>query len=201
MGYTIILNSFSLFPSSILLDERKPFHWAYDFIFDRLRMVRREMVIQQYKARQTIRLLEPMVMFLAYSRYRLCEEPIEKFDPKICNQHLQECLNMVLCCYKELDNDDQQEKKDSQEKRTLREIERRCFIEALYQIFNLGTPEALVRGLTLPSEVREDAVFRLAFGICMNYHQGNLYRVIVGLPKLPHIICAVAVAKLQTIRR
>lgn len=183
---------------SILLDDRKPFHWAYDFIFDRLRMVRREMVIQQYKARQTIRLLEPMVMFLAYSRYRLCEEPIEKFDPKICNQHLQECLNMVLCCYKEVD--DEQEKND-REKRTLRENERRCFIEALYQIFNLGTPEALVRGLTLPTEVREDGIFKLAFDICMNYHQGNLYRVIMGLPKLPHIICAVASAKLQTIRR
>lgn len=164
-------------------------------------MVRREMVIQQYEARQTVRLLEPMVMFLAYSRYRLCEEPIEKFDPKICNQHLQECLNMVLCCYKELDDDDQQKINDEKEKRTLREIERRCFIEALYQIFNLGTPEALVRGLTLPSEVRENAIFRLAFGICMNYHQGNLYRVIMGLPKLPHIICAVAAAKLQMIRR
>lgn len=137
-------------------------------------------------------------MFLAYSRYRLCEEPIEKFDPKICNQHLQECLNMVLCCYKEVD--DEQEKND-REKRTLRETERRCFIEALYQIFNLGTSEALVRGLTLPTEVREDGIFKLAFDICMNYHQGNLYRVIMGLPKLPHIICAVATAKLPTLRR
>ncbi|EDW69341.1 SAC3 domain-containing protein 1 [Drosophila virilis] len=179
----------------ILMDERKPYHLAYDFIFDRLRMVRREIVIQQFNARQTIRLLEPMIMFLAYSRYRLCTEPIEKFDPKICNQHLQECLNMVLSCYNELDDAVQKDQP------TIRDAERRCFIESLYQIFNLGTPEALVRGLTLPAQVRKDEIFKLAFSICMNYHQGNLYRVIKGLPQLPHILCAVAAAKLQTIRR
>lgn len=158
-------------------------------------MVRREIVIQQFDARQTIRLLEPMIMFLAYSRYRLCAEPIEKFDPKICNQHLQECLNMVLSCYNELDDE------VLKDQPTIRDAKRRCFIESLYQIFNLGTPEALVRGLTLPAQVREDGIFKLAFSICMNYHQGNLYRVIKGLPQLPHIICAVAAAKLQTIRR
>ncbi|EDV96372.1 germinal-center associated nuclear protein [Drosophila grimshawi] len=184
--------------NDILLDERKPFHFAYDFIFDRLRMVRREIVIQQFEARQTIRLLEPMIMFLAYSRYRLCGEPIEKFDTKICNQHLQECLNMVLCCYNELDEDGQMEE---EQKWTIREAERRCFIEALYQVFNLGTSEALVRGLTLPAAVRNDKLFKLSFGICLNYHRGNLYRVMQGLPQLPHIICAVAAAKLQTIRR
>ncbi|KAL7734051.1 hypothetical protein ACLKA6_011736 [Drosophila palustris] len=182
----------------ILLDERKPYHLAYDFIFDRLRMVRREIVIQQYDARQTIRLLEPMIMFLAYSRYRLCAEPIDKFDPKICNQHLQECLNMTLCYYKELD--DEQEKQNNVNS-TIRDFQRRCFIEALYQVFNLGTSEALVRGLTLPVEVRKDKIFKLAFDICMNYHQGNLYRVIIGLPQLPHILCAVAASKLQMIRR
>ncbi|KAH8371307.1 hypothetical protein KR093_006847 [Drosophila rubida] len=180
----------------ILLDVRKPFHWVYDFIFDRLRMVRREIVIQQFQARQTIKLLEPTIMFLAYSRYRLCTEPIERFDPKICNQHLQECLNMTLCCYKELDDDCSDHKAS-----TLQDVERRCFIESLYQLFNLGTPEALVRGLTLPAKVRENAIFSMTFDICMNYHRGNLYRVLVGLPQLPHILCAVAAYKLQMIRR
>ncbi|EDW18676.1 germinal-center associated nuclear protein [Drosophila mojavensis] len=182
----------------IFMDERKPYHFVYDFIFDRLRSVRREIVIQQYNPRQTIRLIEPMILFMAYSRYRLCEDPIDKFDPKICNQHLQECLNVVLCCYDELDEEAQSA---NEKKPTIREAERRYFIEALYQIFNLGTPEALVRGLMLPVQVRENEIFKLAFNICLNYHQGNLYRVIKGLPKLPHIICAVAGAKLQTIRR
>ncbi|KAH8379835.1 hypothetical protein KR009_007500 [Drosophila setifemur] len=179
----------------IMSDNRRPYHMVYDFIFDRLRAVRREIVIQMYDARQTIRLLEPIVMFLAYSRYLLCEESIEKFDPKICNQHLQECLTGVLCCYEELDK--QVAFKDS----TLRELERRCFIECLYQVFNLGSSESFTRALTLPDYVRKDPTFELCFGICLAYHQGNLYNVLMGLPKLPHILCAVASIKLQAMRR
>ncbi|XP_060651618.1 germinal-center associated nuclear protein [Drosophila nasuta] len=146
----------------ILLDERKPFNWVYDFVFDRLRMVRREIVIQQFEPKQTIKLLEPTIMFLAYSRYRLCAEPIEKFDPKICNQHLQECLNMTLCCYKELD--DQSDHKEF----TLRDLQRRCFIEALYQLFNLGTPEALVRGLTLPAKTCQNYLISFVLWLLTN---------------------------------
>ncbi|KAH8269946.1 hypothetical protein KR018_000197 [Drosophila ironensis] len=179
----------------IILDDRKPYHVAYDFIFDRLRAVRREIVIQMYGARQSIRLLEPIVMFLAYSRYRLCEESIERFDPKICNQHLQECLTGVLCCYDDL------EKEADPADLTLREKERRCLIESLYQIFNLGSPESFARSLTLPAYVRADATFKLCFGMCLAHQQGNLYRVLMGVPKLPHILAALASTKLQALRR
>ena len=55
---------------SILLDKRKPFCFAYDFIFDRLRAVRQELVIQNYDARQSVKLIQPMIMFLSYARYR-----------------------------------------------------------------------------------------------------------------------------------
>ncbi|XP_052846800.1 SAC3 domain-containing protein 1 isoform X1 [Drosophila gunungcola] len=179
----------------IILDTRKPFNLAYDFIFDRLRAVRREIVIQMYDARQKIRLLEPIVMFLAYSRYRLCEESIEKFDPKICNQHLQECLTGVLCCYDELEG------QASSKEPTIRELERRCYIESLYQVFNLGSPESFARALTLPDFVRQDSIFKLCFAICLAFQQRNLYRVLMGFPQLPHILCSVAATKLQAIRR
>ncbi|EDW79490.1 uncharacterized protein Dwil_GK20505 [Drosophila willistoni] len=179
----------------ILMDTRKPYHVAYDFIFDRLRAVRREIVIQMYDSANTICILEPIISFLAYSRYRLSEEPIDKFDPKICDQHLQECLNGVLYCYDDLD---ETKKKESF---TLRQLERRCFIESLYQIFHLGSIEPLARGLTLPEHVRQDAGFRLCFDISLAYQQGNLYRVLMGFPRLPHIIGALAATKLQFIRR
>ncbi|XP_017085279.1 SAC3 domain-containing protein 1 isoform X2 [Drosophila eugracilis] len=179
----------------IILDTRKPYNLVYDFIFDRLRAVRREIVIQMYDARQKIIQLEPIVMFLAYSRYRLCGESIEKFDPKICNQHLQECLTGVLCCYEELDG------LEPSREPTIRELDRRCFIESLYQVFNLGSPESFARALSLPGYVRQDATFKLCFDICLAFQQGNLYKVLMGFPQLPHILCAVATIKLQAIRR
>lgn len=130
--------------SSVLLDKRKSFNFAYDFIFDRLRAIRQEIVMQNYNAQQTIKFLQPMIMFLSYSRYKLCEETVDNFDPKICDQHLQECLKRALVCYDEI----------SVVNLKQIEINSRAFIEALYQIFNLGSLDALSRCLTLPKEIR-----------------------------------------------
>uniref|UniRef100_W8BRQ2 80 kDa MCM3-associated protein n=1 Tax=Ceratitis capitata TaxID=7213 RepID=W8BRQ2_CERCA len=174
----------------IVLDKRRPYNFVYDFVFDRLRAVRQEIVMQRYDEKQTLKLLEPMVMFLAYSRYRLCEEQIDNFDPKICNQHLQECLKRALCCYDEIDV----------QSLNLNELNRRSFLEAIYLLFNLGTSEALNRALGLPSEVSKSEVFASAFQIAIHYHQGNFYRVLVGIQKLPHILSAIASLNLQKLR-
>lgn len=56
--------------SDIIRDDRKPFHFAYDFIFDRLRAIRQEIVMQDLDEIATIELIEPMIMFLAYALYR-----------------------------------------------------------------------------------------------------------------------------------
>ncbi len=53
----------------ILMDNRKPYNFRYDFIFDRLRSVRQEIVIQNLNEVETVKLIEPMVMFLSYSSY------------------------------------------------------------------------------------------------------------------------------------
>ncbi|XP_011207456.2 germinal-center associated nuclear protein [Bactrocera dorsalis] len=175
----------------IILDKRRSYNFIYDFIFDRLRAVRQEVVMQQYNERQTLKLLEPMIIFLGYSRYRLCEEQIDNFDAKICNQHLQECLKRVLCCYDDIDVNSL----------NLSELNRRSFVEAIYLLFNLGTTEALNRALSLPTEVSKNETFDLAYRIAINYYQGNFYRALVGIQKLPHILSAIAALKLQTLRR
>ncbi|XP_046808051.1 uncharacterized protein LOC111679180 [Lucilia cuprina] len=175
----------------IILDKRKPFNLVYDFIFDRLRAIRQEMVMQNYNAKQTIKLLQPMIMFLSYSRYKLCEEAVDNFDPKICEQHLQECLKRALVCYDEISLDDLK----------LIDIFNRAFLEALYQIFNLGSVDALKRCLTLPQEIRTHSLFSLVFKISLSYLQGNYYRVLTGLQTLPHILCAMGCLKLPTLRR
>lgn len=56
--------------TDIIRDDRKPFHFAYDFIFDRLRAVRQEIVMQDFDELATIEIIEPMIMFLTYSLYR-----------------------------------------------------------------------------------------------------------------------------------
>ncbi|XP_061395550.1 SAC3 domain-containing protein 1 [Musca vetustissima] len=175
----------------IVLDNRKPYNIVYDFIFDRLRSVRQEIVMQDYNAKQTIKLLEPMIMFLCYSRYKLTEEAIDNFDPKICEQHLQECLKRALVCYDEIPT----------KELNLLEIRRRTFIESLYQIFNLGSLEAMKRCLTVDEDIKSEPLFELVFKICLSHIQGNLYRVLNGIQGLPHILCAIGSLKLPTLRR
>lgn len=156
-------------------------------MFDRLRCVRQEIVIQNLNISTTVKLLEPIIMFLAYSRYRLADETFHNFDPKICEQHLLECLKKILVCYDHLP-----ESKYSENRRS---------IEGLYQVFNLGTTEALSRGVSLPKTVKCDPVTRLALKFSINYWQNNYYGALKVIPDLPPLLLAVASLKLNHIRR
>lgn len=132
--------------ADIATDERRSFNFAYDFIFDRLRAVRQEIVIQNLNESLTIELLEPIIMFLAYSLYRLAGVPIGKFDPKICRQHLQECLKKVLTCYDAIYAD--------RSPVSIEQMDRRATIESIYLVFNMGSVETLTRALRLPKIVK-----------------------------------------------
>lgn len=166
--------------TDIIRDDRKPFHFAYDFIFDRLRAVRQEIVMQDVDEIATIALIEPMIMFLAYSIYRcvyiiyffiflffvsigryqimlknihcrLVDEPIDRFDPKICRQHLQECLKKVLRCYDVLNEQSCNNRVDiHSEAATIH----RGFIESLYLLLNLGSSEAMARAIQMPKKFK-----------------------------------------------
>lgn len=118
-------------------------------------------------------------MFLAYSRFELTEN--SNFDPKICEQHLQEVLKKVLVCYEETD-----------EKMT----DRRSHVEAVYLLFNLGDSKALERAIRLP----RDANSNLSLRISLNYWQGNYYKALQLMRNLSGIECAIASIKLNEIR-
>lgn len=131
---------------TIFIDTRRSYSFVYDFIFDRLRAIRQEIVMQNIDTLNTIKLMQPIVMFLAYSLYRLCEETTDTFDPKICTQHLQECLKKLLCCYEEMDRNNKFD--------TMYNKNNRIFIECIYLTLNLGNVEALVRGISMGKEIR-----------------------------------------------
>lgn len=85
-------------------------------------------------------------MFLTYSTYRLSNLPIEYFDPKICNQHLQECLKKLLCAYDDCDLNQTSGEYDTS---------KRIIIESIYIVFNLGATEAIIRALTVPISIKK----------------------------------------------
>lgn len=179
---------------TVIMDRRRSFSHVYDFIFDRLRAVRQEMVIQNCAALPTACLLEPIIMFLSFSRYNLCEEAVHNFDPKICDQHLQECLKRVLCCYDELYLDPDEELTFTQEKT-------RVFMECLYLVFNLGNAEALQRSLNVPENIKKSVLFKKVCRVSFSFYCQNYFKTMMEIQQLPHLLCAIASLKMQVIRR
>ena len=71
----------------------------YSFVFDRLRGVKQDMIIQRVSGSNCVAILERTVRFLIYASYRLCGEPLRLYDPQINDTHLQENLSWLLDCY------------------------------------------------------------------------------------------------------
>ncbi|XP_055602164.1 SAC3 domain-containing protein 1 [Uranotaenia lowii] len=174
--------------TEIILDTRRSYTFQYEFIFDRLRAVRQELVMQNLSTKESLELLVPSVRFLSYSAYRLCAAPMNEFDPKICSTHLQECLKKVLRCYEDLDQESVEYDRNQ-----------RIQMEGIYLIFNLGSMEALSRGINLSKDLREHLKIHLTLNL--EYIRANFYKVLEGFQSLPPLETALASLKLSEIRR
>lgn len=138
--------------------------------------------------KETIELLEPMIIFLTYSYYQLCDVEISKFDPKICGQHLQECLKKVLKCYDDL--------AESQNK-SFAASTKRPLIEAIYLIFNLGSEEAMQRAVIVHRnpELKFETDILSSWMISKYCWQGNYFRAIKLTKHLPTLLQGLIYAK------
>lgn len=157
----------------------RPWAEVYDFIFDRLRAVRQDMTIQQMNGSGAITLLESTVRFYIYAGYRLCEEPIDRFDPKINAQHTQECLKQLLSLYASCNSS----------------TENRAEFESLYLLFNLDQKEALQHYYELPSYIRNEELLKQTYNICLAYYLQNYIKVLKGMKselftQRPLLLCA-----------
>ncbi|XP_036378505.1 SAC3 domain-containing protein 1 [Megalops cyprinoides] len=138
----------------------QPWNEVYDFVFDRLRCVRQDMVIQRVSGPECVAVLERTVRFLLYASYRLCEEPLRLYDPRINDTHLQECLSWLLDCYSSGEHQHQEE------------------FQALNLLYNLGSARALQRALELPKRVRTSPAVCLALEVNRAHLERNPVRVL-----------------------
>ncbi|XP_069680940.1 SAC3 domain-containing protein 1 isoform X1 [Periplaneta americana] len=170
--------------------QRQEVDWCvvYDFVFDRLRAVRQDLVIQGLNPKHGIMILEPIVRFHCYAGYRLCSQPASKFDATINHTHLLECLTRLLVLYDEV----QQCCHVSEERREM---------EALYLLVALGDGQALTRALQLPTKLRRRGVVHTALVMSLAMWNGNYARVCALIPQLPPLLMCAAALQLPNIRR
>ncbi|CAG5134377.1 unnamed protein product, partial [Candidula unifasciata] len=110
---------------------------VYEFVFDRLRAVRQDMVIQDITGTDAICLLEQIVRFHVYASYRLRGCDLAVFDPVINKQHLLECLKRLLYLYQV----------------TPGCHNNRAEFESVYLLSNLGDTHALTHFLDLKPDI------------------------------------------------
>ncbi|XP_072552972.1 SAC3 domain-containing protein 1 [Salminus brasiliensis] len=138
----------------------QPWTEVYSFVFDRLRSVRQDMVIQRICGADCVSVLERTVRFLLYASYRLCGQPLRLYDPHINDTHLQESLSWLLECYAEGQHKHQDE------------------FQALSLLYNLGSPRATQHALALPQRVRHSPPVQLALAVSRAYMERNPVRLL-----------------------
>ncbi|XP_071788070.1 SAC3 domain-containing protein 1-like [Asterias amurensis] len=161
----VLLETMHYMITKLLQRSDQSFVTQYDFIFDRTRSIRQDLVIQRASGVECMQILELAIRFHLYSGYRLCTEHVSRFDGKINNDHTQECLKRLLVMYQDAETDGSTTSPNREE------------FEALYLIFNLGSPEALRHALSLPVGVRQCPSVQLALRIHSAHLQGNFIRV------------------------
>lgn len=187
------LITFSLF-RRIFFDTSKSLNHRYDFCFDRCRALRQEIVIQDFTPEKTLKILEPICMFLSLSLYKMQNLEISLFDSTICRQHLNECLLKCLSCYDEIDDRTCcTEQNYDQENRTI--------IESIHLMLNLTDEGTLQRALKINLQIRQSYTMQTSLKIALNMHLRNLCRVIRLMTDLPNIPSAIASLHLKDIRK
>lgn len=182
----------------------------YNFVTDRLRAVRQDMVIQNLPSVDCIKLLKPMVKFHVFAAYWLCESPINVFDPKINSSFLQECIKRLLNMYdiirktanRDVTVDFNQAKKQLVYKGEYCNEEH--LICALYLILNLGNAEALNQGIArlgFYGGCCQSCIESQAFEVSIASWHGNYNKVCKLIRNLSPLLGMAAAINLPSIRR
>ncbi|CAH0718737.1 unnamed protein product, partial [Brenthis ino] len=180
--YSILMNTVNYLLLEVSRREDVKMSVMYDFLNDRLRAVRQDMTIQSLPPEECTVLLEPMIRFYVYYGYRLCDHPLNQYDPVLNKKYLLECLKWFLSCSDTLDRkvdvdaiaDDFISLNISNTEKLLCD---RILIESLYIICNLDDVHPLYRYLSLPKNIKRNYSLAVAYNIAVANLNGNYIRM------------------------
>ena len=145
----------------------------YEFVHDRLRAIRQELVIQQVDDEIRQEIFEYATFFYITSAFKLSNLEYKCFDPRDNKSHIHICLNQLLVIYDKKDYID-----SSSYQSTSQHFERRCLIEATSLIFNMESLCELNRYQKLPAEVKRHRLVKDAIEICTYFINNNYYAIL-----------------------
>lgn len=205
--FPVLDKTVSYLIKEIACHEIKTPGWVdrYNFVTDRLRAVRQDMVIQNLPIPECIKLLEPMVKFHVFAGYWLCENPIHLFDPKMNFSFLQECIKRLLVMYDIAEANTVSGEQDLT--KAVRDVtcsSTEHITRALYHLINLGNSQSLNEGamrLMNNNNKCKSCLESEAFQLSLSVWRGNYVHACKAIRKLSPLLCMAAALRLPTIRR
>ncbi|CAL8109588.1 unnamed protein product [Orchesella dallaii] len=181
----VLMKTVAYLCKEVLIRTDQPFIEVYDFVFDRLRAVRQDMVIQRISNESALVLLEAIIKFHLYAEYRFRSNAPPSYDPCINQKHLKDCLKTLLSTY-ELNN---------------YRGSSRPFFEALYCLGSPESYEVISRAFQIRNEMKEATVFLNALDICLSIQNRNFYQFFQLLDELPPLLAAYTAQRVPFMRK
>jgi len=159
---------------------------VYHFIFDRLRSIRQDLIVQGNPDLDiSIHILQVCVRFHLLSSYESSSnqdnavQNHEKFDSDFNFTQLLECLKDLLVLY---------QIKSSEGSLTECQNEARLEAYGIYLIINLGSQHSIAWGLNLPKNIREDNLIKSSLSLNWLYLERNFVRFFRLVQDLPVVL-------------
>jgi SAC3 domain-containing protein 1 len=159
----VLLTTMEYLLNEIVDRKDQPWIVVYHFVFDRIRAIRQDMVIQRIGDGSAVQILEKAARFHIFAGFNLCDTSMESFDARINDNHIQECLKRLLVLYVNYPCS-----------------QNRAEFECYYLLHNLGSHEAMEHALTLPEYIKCRQIFKTTWNMSLM----NLLCNFVGLFRL-----------------
>ncbi|XP_078252027.1 SAC3 domain-containing protein 1-like [Rhinoraja longicauda] len=175
-------------PGARVVPQPEPWPFVHDFVMDRLRSVRQDMVSQRLGGRPAAAILEHSLRFLLCGQLWLGRPPPSPrprhSEPGSVEAQVRECFDRLLAVYSQ----------------GRAEYENQAEFQALALLYDLGSDQALHHALQLPSHIKDSPEMRTALAINRALAEGNYVRCLRAVRGLPFVESCAVYRHIATLR-
>ncbi|XP_066439044.1 SAC3 domain-containing protein 1 [Eleutherodactylus coqui] len=133
---------------------------TYSFVFDRLRAVRQDLIVQRIMGQGGALVLERSLGFLLCAPYLVRDLPLADYDEVLHSTQVRECFSELVECYKDGGG-----------------FPRQAEFQSLLLLYDLGNLDTVHKGMQLPCGVLQSPHVRLALDINKAHFENNWVRL------------------------
>lgn len=88
----------------VRFSSEEDWNLVFEFISDRLRAIRQDLIIQRLHCSSVISLMEEILPFYFVAQYRCETTKCSAYDAKLHRTQLEECLSRLMCAYRDVND-------------------------------------------------------------------------------------------------